>query len=72
MLAFRSEEHVERWCREHGVERGAAFSARQAWGLARAWYADRLRPGWRRRSPAETEELFASLGLTGPFWRLRL
>lgn len=70
MLAFRSEEHVERWCRSRGVARGATFSLGQAWQLGRAWYGDKLSPAWKRASPDEAERLFASIGLTGDFWRL--
>jgi hypothetical protein len=70
MLAFRSEAHVDGWCRANGVERGAVFAAEQAWALAQAWYKGRLDPGWRRRTPAEAERILASAGLTGPFWRL--
>lgn len=40
------------------------------WRLAHAWYAGRLDPGFRRRTPEEAEALFAELGLTGRFWRL--
>ena len=71
MLAFRSEAHVERWLEQRGLERGAVFPLGQLWRLADAWYADRLAPDWRRRTPDEAEALFASLGLTGDFWRLR-
>jgi hypothetical protein len=70
MLLFRSEEHVDRWCAQRGLSRGALFSLEQCWGLARAWYADRLSPHWRRRDAREVQELFNSLGLTGEFWRL--
>ena len=70
MLAFRSEAHVDRWCETRRIARGAAFSLEQAWQLARAWYADRLSPDWRRRTPDEGEAIFASIGLTGDFWRL--
>ena len=48
MLAFRSEAHVERWCEQRGAEPGAIFSLDRLWGLARAWYSDRLSPEWRR------------------------
>jgi hypothetical protein len=71
MLAFRSEAHVERWCEQRGIAKGAVFSLEQAWRLAGAWYEDRLSPVWRRRTPDEAEALFAELGLTGDFWRLR-
>ena len=42
------------------------------WRLAREWYGgDRRDPQWRRRTIEEAEALFAELGLTGDFWRLR-
>jgi hypothetical protein len=71
MLAFRSEAHVDDWLRQRALQRGAVFSLDQLWHLGDAWYADRLSAGWRRRTPEEAEALFASLGLTGDFWRLR-
>lgn len=72
MLLFRSEEHVDRWCESWHLERGAVLTPEQAWRLARAWYSeDRRDPAWRRRTVEESEALFASLGLTGPFWSLR-
>ena len=70
MLAFRSEAHVDRWCEQRRIERGATFAPEQLWRLARAWYADRMSPSWRRRSPDEAEALFAEIGLAGDFWRL--
>jgi hypothetical protein len=70
MLAFRSEAHVERWCDARRIPRGESFSLEQAWRLGQAWYADRLSPDWRRRTPEEAEALFAEVGLTGGFWRL--
>jgi hypothetical protein len=70
MLAFRSEEHVDRWCEAKGMPRGALLSIRQLWGLARAWYGDRLSEDWRRKTPEEAEAIFEEIGLTGPFWKL--
>lgn len=46
------------------------MTVEQQWRLARAWYADRLRPGSRRRTAEEAEAVFAEIGLTGPFWSL--
>jgi uncharacterized protein (TIGR00369 family) len=43
----------------------------QVWRLGLAWYSDRLRPDWRRKSLEEAEAIFAALGLSGHFWRLR-
>ena len=70
MLAFRSEEHVDRWREQRCVPRGALLTPEQTWGLADGWYANRMSPEWRRRAPAEAEALFADLGLEGEFWRL--
>ena len=72
MLFFRSEEHVDRWCGQWHLARGALLSLEQAWRLASAWFqADRGAPDWRRPTVDEVESLFGSLGLTGAFWRLR-
>lgn len=70
MLLFRSEEHVERWSERRGTPPGALLSLPQGWELARAWFHDRLEPDWRRKTPAETAEVFESIGLTGSFWKL--
>ena len=70
MLLFRSEEHVETWRADHALDLGALLTLQQQWELARRWYGNRLDADWRRRSPAEAEQVFAEIGLTGPFWRL--
>ena len=72
MLLFRDEEHVTTWCRQWQMPRGGTLSLDVAFRLALAWFgADRGRPEWRRPPIEEVEQLFASLGLTGAFWRLR-
>ena len=72
MLLFRSEEHVDRWCKSWGLGRGAILSPELTWQLAQAWHsADRRDPAWRRRTVEETEEVFRELGLTDNFWHLR-
>jgi hypothetical protein len=72
MLLFRDEEHVARWCRQWNLPHGARLSLETAWRLAAAWFAaDRGAPEWKRPSVDEVEALFASLGLTAPFWSLR-
>ena len=70
MLLFRSEEHLERWLAEREIERGATMTLDQQWRLAQIWYSDRLDPDWRRRTPEEAQQVFAEIGLTGPFWQL--
>lgn len=70
MLLFRSEEHLERWLASGDHPRGERMTIEQQWTLAQAWFAGRDRPEWRKRSAAEAEEVFASAGLIGDFWRL--
>lgn len=70
MLLFRSEEHLERWRTERDLPQGATLTLEQQWQLALIWYADRMDPSWSRRTPVEAEEVFASVGLSGPFWKL--
>lgn len=67
MLLFRGEEHID----SSGKPRGATMTPDQAWRLADAWYHDRDDPSWRRKNVEEAEGVFASIGLTGDFWRLR-
>lgn len=69
MLLFRSEEHVDRWCQARRLPKRPLVSLEQVWGLAVAWYANRLTPEARRPTGEEIQQIFASLGLTGPFWR---
>ena len=70
MLAFRSGAHVDAWCEQRGLPRGEVFPLETCWRLAQAWYADRLSPEWRRRTPAEAQEIFDQLGLRGESWHL--
>lgn len=71
MLLFRSEKHVNRWCRDHKVSRRPLVSLDQLWQLALAWYESRLTVESRRPGADEMEQIFASVGLEGPFWRPR-
>ena len=71
MLLFRDEEHIDRWCAQWNQPRGATLTLDQGWRLAAAWYGNKMDPSWRRATLEETETLFASIGLTGPFWNLR-
>jgi hypothetical protein len=71
MLLFRSEEHVGKWCRDWRFQRGAVLRLGVCRRLADAWYRDDRRdPNWQRRTPQQAQALFASLGLTSPFWSL--
>jgi hypothetical protein len=69
MNLFRSEEHVERWLR--GRSPGTTIPVSKLAELAVAWWSSRLDPGWRPRSPAESQAILDDLGLTGAFWLLQ-
>lgn len=71
MLLFRSEEHARQWRETHGRVSAQTMDIGTAWRLARAWYARKLEPDWRRHTLEEAEAVLAELGLTGDFWRLR-
>ena len=68
MCLFRSEEELDDWLGDR--ERGATMTVDTCWQLARAWYADKGRPGYRRKTLEEAQATFESFGLTGDFWRL--
>jgi predicted metal-dependent hydrolase len=71
MLLFRSEQHIDRWCRQWNRRRGGILSLDQGWRLAQAWYGDRFSPDRRAKTGDEVQALFAEIGLRGPFWRLK-
>jgi hypothetical protein len=70
MLLFRSEPHIDRWCKHWNRPRGGTLSLAQGWKLARRWYGDRLDAAWRPMTAPEVKKVFAEVGLEGDFWRL--
>ena len=68
MLLFRWEETVNLWCASHDIPRRPLVNLTQLWQLAVQWYGNRLTLESRRPAPDEMVPIFASLGLTGPFW----
>jgi hypothetical protein len=68
MLFFRSEEAIAAWCEAEGQPLRPAVRMGQLWGLAEAWYSNRLQPDSRRPQPDEIRRIFARLGLTGDDW----
>jgi hypothetical protein len=69
MLLFRSEEHVDRWCRTRGRLKRPRVTLDQRWQLAVAWYGDRLTEESRRPAGDEIQRIFREIGLEGPFWQ---
>lgn len=70
MLLFRSEQHIDRWCRQWNQTAGGTLSLAQGWKLAQLWYGDRLDPHWQPKSVLEAESVFREVGLVGQFWKL--
>ena len=52
----------------HGVPPRPLISMQSLWGLALAWYENRLTVESRRPAVSEMVGIFASVGLEGPFW----
>jgi hypothetical protein len=67
-LLFCNRSHVADWLARTGTPAGAILSLTALWNLATGWYAGRLSPAYRRRTPAEAADFFTSIGLTGDFW----
>ncbi len=72
MLLFRSEETVDLWCDAHKIPRRPLINLDQLWQLAVTWYGNRLTIESRRPAPDEMMSIFASIGLTGPFWAMEV
>ena len=70
MLLFGTEEHVDRWCADRSVTKGAVVPIEQVWRLAGPWYADRFDEDWRPKTPATIERLLSDAGLSGEFWKI--
>jgi hypothetical protein len=68
MLLFRSEESVNHWCESKQLPRRPLVNLEQLWELAVIWYGNRLTAESRRPAADEMASVFASIGLTGPFW----
>jgi hypothetical protein len=69
MLLFRSEAQVQEWCATWQVKRGQVLPLSQVWELSKAWYADRMHPDFRGRTPDKVVQIFESVGLISPFWK---
>lgn len=68
VLPFRSADQAHCWSRKHGLPLGAVIPLPQVMELARAWYGGHADRNWRKWSVRQANEIFASVGLTGPFW----
>ena len=68
MLLFRSEETVQQWCAQHSIPQRPVVNMDQLWFLAVTWYGNRLSVDSRRPAPDEMVQIFAKIGLDGPFW----
>jgi hypothetical protein len=70
LLPFRSEADLAAWCERHRLPRGVAMPLTQLQALARRWYGRHLDLDWVKWTPAQAAEIFAAVGLVGPFWAL--
>jgi hypothetical protein len=68
MLLFRSEETVKQWCAAHNLPVRPMINLDQLWYLSKTWYGNRLTVESRRPGADEMVQIFAAIGLNGPFW----
>lgn len=68
MLFFRSEDDVAAWCAERDLAVRPLLSMSQLMYLADTWYGNRLTVDSRRPAAGEMAQIFAAVGLEGPFW----
>jgi hypothetical protein len=69
MALFKNEEHLNRWLKSRGHQRGGVLGLDQVWRLALAWYRDPRDPNWRPRTREEQQAVLEGVGLRGAFWR---
>jgi hypothetical protein len=70
ILFFSSEARVDGWCARHGRPRGAALKMATAVKLGKLWFGDYASRDWKRKTPAQAQEIFRELGLDEGFWNL--
>lgn len=71
-LLFCNRSHVQKWLEKTGNTFGTILDLSTLWTLATKWYEGRLTPEYRRRTADEAADFFASIGLTGDFWRTKI
>jgi hypothetical protein len=49
---------------------GQTIPFAHCWELAKRWYPGRDGIDWQPKTPAQMQEIFDALGLTGEFWQL--
>ena len=70
MLFFRDEQQVRDWSHRHRIAVGDLQPLSRVLELSQRWYADYLRPDWRKKSVDEARAIFADLGFNHPVWHL--
>lgn len=70
LLPFKTEQQIDDWSDRHGLPRGQAVPIVQAAALARAWYGKHAESDYKKWTPAQAQDIFSGIGLTGPFWAL--
>ena len=70
LLPFLDEAAIDAWSARHGLPRGTAVPLDQAAALARLWYDRHADPDYVKWTPTEAQQIFTTVGLTGPFWTL--
>jgi len=70
MLLFRSEEWIDKWCKQNNLERGEVLTINQVWKLSKLWYDNRLSLDYHGRNREQVAEIFGQVGLISAFWHV--
>ncbi len=71
VLPFRSHADIAEWSTRHRVPEGEAVPIDTVSALAREWYGQHDARDWTKWTAEQASDIFARVGLTGPFWDLR-
>ena len=70
MLLFENEQHINRWCQEHRIQRGDIQSVEKIWEFSKVWYGNHLNPGWKKWTTVQAQEMFNRFDFTHDIWKL--
>lgn len=70
MNFFSSEQHLKEWKAMNPSKHGYTLTFDQVIAMSRFHYRDRFNIDYRRHTNDELAAFFASIGLTGDFWRI--
>ncbi|KAI1929813.1 hypothetical protein LOZ58_000630 [Ophidiomyces ophidiicola] len=66
---FATEAEAKEWPGKYGFLEGEYMDLGALWRLSKAWYHDKHRYEYTRKTPNEVFELFEELGMSSSYWK---